>query len=153
MPLNRSSSFSTTTTTTTTTTTAATTTTTTATAAATAARPHILFVVIDDMGYNDAGYQSTDLGGAGASATPHLDSLAAAGVKLSSYYSAPFCTPARASLLTGRHFAELGMLPNDAGVYYPSALPQAAATLPDLLRSRCGPTRKHRRRDVRRSRG
>ena len=105
------------------------------------------------MGYNDAGYQSTDLGAGGASATPHLDALAAAGVQLSSYYSAPFCTPARASLLTGRHFAELGMLPNDAGVYYPSALPQAAATLPDLLRSRCARPTRRRRVDARRSRG
>ena len=41
------------------------------------------------------------------------------------------------SLRTDRRVAELGMLPNDVGVYYPWGLPQAAATLPSLLRDRC----------------
>ena len=47
------------------------------------ALPHILFFFVDDMGHADMGYQSTDL----SKATPFMDSLAASGVKLTSYYT------------------------------------------------------------------
>ena len=47
------------------------------------ALPHILFFFVDDMGHADIGYQSTDL----SKATPFMDSLAASGVKLTSYYT------------------------------------------------------------------
>ncbi|KAH8056304.1 sulfuric ester hydrolase [Aureococcus anophagefferens] len=52
-------------------------------AASGSSMPHILYVLADDMGYNDIGYQSTDL----AFASPTLDSLAARGVKLGSFYA------------------------------------------------------------------
>ena len=67
--------------------------------------PHILFVLVDDMGWNDIGYQSTDLG----HATPTLDRFAADGVKLDWYYTMPSCTPARASVMTGKLAAKAGM--------------------------------------------
>ncbi|CAM9359497.1 unnamed protein product, partial [Phaeothamnion confervicola] len=51
------------------------------------------------MGFNDIGYQSTDL----SEITPNLDALAAAGVKLGNYYSSYLCTPARTTLMTGRN--------------------------------------------------
>lgn len=41
-------------------------------------RPNVFFIMIDDMGWNDIGYQSTDL----SAVTPNLDSLAAAGIKV-----------------------------------------------------------------------
>ena len=41
-------------------------------------KPNIFFIMIDDMGYNDIGYQSIDLQGV----TPNLDKLAAGGVKV-----------------------------------------------------------------------
>ena len=41
--------------------------------------------------------------------TPHLDGLAASGVVLRSYYTAPMCTPSRASLMTGRYAIRLGV--------------------------------------------
>jgi hypothetical protein len=44
--------------------------------------PHLVLLLADDQGWNDIGYQSTDL----EACTPHLDSLAAAGVKLTNYY-------------------------------------------------------------------
>lgn len=47
--------------------------------------PHLVLMLADDQGWNDIGYQSTDLG----SCTPHLDSLAAAGIKLTNYYGMP----------------------------------------------------------------
>jgi arylsulfatase A-like enzyme len=59
--------------------------------------PHVLIVLADDVGWNDVGYQSSDLSGA----TPIIDGYAEEGVKLTKLYTASLCTPARASLLTG----------------------------------------------------
>jgi hypothetical protein len=70
-----------------------------------ASLPHIAFVLVDDWGWNDVGYQSTDLG----DCTPHMDSLAESGVKLSNYYTQPLCSPARAALLTGKYPVHIGM--------------------------------------------
>ena len=50
-------------------------------------RPHILFIVPDDLGWNDVGYQSTDL----KFATPTLDKLASEGVRLTQYATPPSC--------------------------------------------------------------
>jgi hypothetical protein len=68
--------------------------------------PHIVFFLLDDMGWNDIGYQSTDI----PLATPFMDELAAAGLKLTKYYSQYECTPARASLMTGKMPIKLGMM-------------------------------------------
>ncbi len=63
------------------------------------ARPNIVIVVADDMGYGDLG-----LFNEGRSSTPNLDALARTGVCLTQHYSgSPVCAPARASLLTGRY--------------------------------------------------
>ena len=67
--------------------------------------PHVAFVLVDDWGYNDVGYQSTDLG----DCTPHMDDLAASGIKLSNYYTQPLCTPARGALLTGKYPIHIGL--------------------------------------------
>jgi arylsulfatase A-like enzyme len=60
---------------------------------------NIVLIVSDDQGYRDLGcYGSPDI------KTPHLDHLAAEGVRLTSFYvSWPACTPSRGSLLTGRY--------------------------------------------------
>ena len=62
-------------------------------------QPNILLIVSDDQGYNDLGcYGSAEI------KTPNLDRLAAAGVRLRSFYVTwPACTPSRGSLLTGRY--------------------------------------------------
>ncbi len=63
-------------------------------------KPNILWFVIDDMGYGDPGCF-----GGGASigaATPNMDRLASQGLKLTSTYSQPTCTPTRSAILTGR---------------------------------------------------
>ncbi len=61
--------------------------------------PNILVIVSDDQGYRDLGcYGGRDI------KTPHLDRLAAGGVRLTSFYVTwPACTPSRGSLLTGRY--------------------------------------------------
>ncbi|CAM9596708.1 unnamed protein product, partial [Hapterophycus canaliculatus] len=47
--------------------------------AASTSKPNVFFFLIDDMGYGDIGYQSTDL----SELTPNLDALAAGGVTVS----------------------------------------------------------------------
>ena len=67
--------------------------------------PHIVFFLIDDLGYNDIGYNSVDL----PDASPFMTSMAEDGVRLGSYYSMLECTPARAALMTGRYPVRTGM--------------------------------------------
>lgn len=59
-------------------------------------RPHIIFIMTDDQGFNDIGYHNPDIH------TPTLDRLAAEGVKLENYYIQPICTPSRSQFITGR---------------------------------------------------
>ena len=71
----------------------------TALAAAAAPKPNIVFILADDLGYNEVGAY-----GQKKIRTPHLDRLAAEGLRFTRHYSgAPVCAPARAVLLTGRH--------------------------------------------------
>jgi len=61
--------------------------------------PNILLIVSDDQGYHDLGCYGSD-----EIKTPHLDRLAAEGVRLTDFYVTwPACTPSRGSLLTGRY--------------------------------------------------
>ncbi len=63
-------------------------------------RPNILILLADDMGWGDPGAYG---GGVAIGApTPTLDRMAAEGLKLTSTYSQPTCTPSRAALMTGR---------------------------------------------------
>ena len=58
--------------------------------------PHIVFVLIDDQGYADMGYNN-DLDVL-SKCTPFMDQLAGDGIKLTQYYTQQLCTPARAAL-------------------------------------------------------
>lgn len=73
-------------------------------AVAEAPRPNILFVLADDLGYNDVGFNgSKDI------VTPNLDALAQGGVTFSEAYLAhPFCGPSRTALMTGRYPHKIG---------------------------------------------
>jgi arylsulfatase A len=61
-----------------------------------AAKPNVVVIFMDDMGYGDIGAY-----GAAKQKTPHLDRMAAEGMKLTSFYAAPVCSVSRAQLLTG----------------------------------------------------
>ena len=62
-------------------------------------RPNVILILFDDLGFGDLGSF-----GATAIKTPRMDALAAAGVRLTDYYSpASVCSPSRAGLLTGRY--------------------------------------------------
>ena len=66
-----------------------------ASAAEPAKRPNILLIVADDLGYTDLGAYGAEI------ATPNLDKLADTGVKMTSFYASPFCSPTRAMLMSG----------------------------------------------------
>jgi arylsulfatase A-like enzyme len=67
-------------------------------------KPNILFIVGDDMGYADVGFNGCE-----DIPTPNLDALAKSGVRCTSgYVSAPYCSPSRAGLLTGRYQEKFG---------------------------------------------
>lgn len=70
---------------------------------ATADRPNIIIIMADDMGYSDIGCYGGEV------RTPHLDQLAANGLRFRSFYNAARCCPTRASLLTGLYPHEAGM--------------------------------------------
>ena len=62
-------------------------------ATASVAKPNVIFVMVDDAGWADFGYHSTDL----KYATPNIDRLSAGGVRIENYYTDTVCTPSRAS--------------------------------------------------------
>jgi arylsulfatase A len=69
------------------------------------ARPNIIFILADDLGYGDLGCYGEKL-----IRTPNLDRFAAEGLKFTSYYApAANCSPSRAGLLTGRIPTRLGI--------------------------------------------
>lgn len=68
-----------------------------------ATRPHILYILADDLGFADVGFHGSDI------KTPNLDRLAAGGAKLSQFYTQPLCTPTRAALMTGRYPLRYGL--------------------------------------------
>ena len=68
--------------------------------ARTGKKPNIVWLLIDDMGWGDPGAYGG--GAAIGAATPNMDRLAQEGLKLTSAYSQPTCTPTRSAILTGR---------------------------------------------------
>jgi arylsulfatase A-like enzyme len=66
-------------------------------------KPNFVYIMLDDLGWNDAGFRG------GALHTPNLDKLAAGGALLNAFYSQPYSTAARAALLTGRYPMRYGL--------------------------------------------
>ena len=71
--------------------------------AQTNARPNIIVILVDDMGWSDIGSYGGEI------PTPNLDALAARGVRFTQFYSTPRCSPTRASLMTGLYPHQAGM--------------------------------------------
>jgi arylsulfatase A-like enzyme len=68
------------------------------------ARPNILLIVADDIGYSDVGVFGSEI------STPHIDALAAEGITLTQFHVSPNCGPTRGAMMTGvdPHRAGLG---------------------------------------------
>ncbi len=100
-------------------------------AAAASTKPNIVYILADDMGYFDVGFNGTK-----DFRTPNLDQLAKGGTILTAMYGQPVCSPSRATLLTGRY-------PTHTGVYrtvgdqksFNWPLPLNEQTLADSLRA------------------
>jgi len=67
------------------------------------AKPNILYIVADDLGWKDVGFRGSDI------RTPNIDQLAAQGARLEQFYTQPFCTQTRAALMTGRYPLRYGL--------------------------------------------
>lgn len=66
--------------------------------------PNFIVIFIDDMGYGDIGAF-----GSKKNRTPNLDAMAKEGMRLTSFYAAPVCTPSRAALMTGCYPKRVGL--------------------------------------------
>lgn len=73
--------------------------------------PNIVFVLVDDWGYNDVGFRSTYMNWT----TPTIDQLVREGISLENHYSYELCTPTRGALLTGRYSLRTGQWNENLG--------------------------------------
>ena len=91
------------------------------------ATPNIVLVMCDDLGWGDTGFNGNQI-----IKTPHLDNMAADGLRFTRFYAAaPVCSPTRGSVLTGRH-------PYRYGIYYANTghMKKEEVTLAELLRKK-----------------
>ncbi|MDP8925255.1 MAG: arylsulfatase, partial [Chloroflexota bacterium] len=65
--------------------------------------PNVVFVVLDDAGFADLGCYGAEI------ETPHMDRLAAGGLRYTNFHTTAMCSPTRACLLTGRNAHTVGM--------------------------------------------
>ena len=99
-----------------------------------AGAPNVVVILLDDLGFSDFGCFGAEI------RTPHIDALAAEGLRFSQYTTVPMCTPARAALLTGKnpHAVGCGWLTfNSPGYpgYRAGEMSRDAPTLAELLRA------------------
>ena len=85
-------------------------------------QPNVLLILADDLGYSDLGCYGGEI------ATPHLDKLAAGGVRFTQFYNMARCCPSRACLLTGQYPHAVNF-PGMSG-----SLPDTCATIPEVLK-------------------
>ena len=96
-------------------------------------RPNIVLIMTDDVGYGDIGsYGAPDV------RTPHIDSLARDGVRLTDFYAnGATCTPTRTGLITGRYqqrFALEQPLGSTSAIDRERGLSPTGRSLPQLLK-------------------
>lgn len=96
-------------------------------------KPNIVLMFIDDMGYGDIGPFGNTI-----NQTPHLDRMAAEGIKLTQFYVAnTACTPSRAALMTGTYAHRIGMDGGNLAVTFPGdsrGLNPNEITIAEMLR-------------------
>ncbi|MEW5870603.1 MAG: sulfatase-like hydrolase/transferase [Chloroflexota bacterium] len=93
------------------------------------ARPNLILILADDLGYAGLGCQGGDL------PTPNIDSLTAGGVRAASgYVTCPVCAPTRAGLLTGRYQQRFGFETNPGPGDETSGLPLSEKIIPEYLK-------------------
>ena len=99
--------------------------------AAQPARPNVVLIMADDMGFTDVGCYGGEV------ATPTIDRLAREGVRMSQFYNTSRCCPTRAALLTGlySHQTGIGLMTGDRGYdAYRGDLNRRCVTIAEALR-------------------
>ncbi len=101
--------------------------------AAPAAKPNIIVILVDDMGFSDIGCYGSEI------PTPNLDRLAAGGLRFTQFYNTGRCCPTRATVLTGlyAHQTGVGHMTTDQGPENPGyrgQLNDSCVTLAEVLR-------------------
>ncbi|MFM7930457.1 MAG: sulfatase-like hydrolase/transferase, partial [Pirellula sp.] len=97
-------------------------------------QPNILVILADDLGYSDLGCYGGEI------QTPHIDRLAAKGLRFTQFYNSARCCPSRAALMTGLYPTQAGIgdftsaVPDDKrGPGYLGRLNGNCATIAELL--------------------
>jgi arylsulfatase A-like enzyme len=98
-------------------------------AAGAAERPSIVYILADDLGWNDVGFHG------GKVRTPNLDRLVANGAVLNALYAQPFSSQTRAALLTGRYPMRYGLQTLSLTRSSRYGLPSQERTLAQALKS------------------
>lgn len=92
-------------------------------------KPNIVFIVADDLGWDDVGFH-----GSAQIPTPNIDSLALSGVILNNYYVSPSSLATKSEFMTGKYGSRLGV---QHGVFHnkqPFGLPEKEKILPQYLK-------------------
>jgi len=95
-------------------------------------KPNIILIMADDMGFSDIGCYGGEV------RTPHIDALAAGGLRFTQFYNASRCCPTRASLITGlyQHQAGVGHMTGDLGKpAYQGYLNDRCVTIAEALKT------------------
>lgn len=95
--------------------------------------PNVVIILADDLGFSDIQPFGGEID------TPNLQRLADHGVRMSSFYVTPRCSPSRAALMTGRHphSVDIGVLTTDQRpTGYAGTLSQNHETVAELLKAR-----------------
>lgn len=90
-----------------------------------AKRPNVIVIMTDDQGYGDLACHGNP-----KLKTPNLDALSAESIRFTDFHVAPFCTPTRAALMTGRYPGRTGAYRTSSGR---TSLHQREKTLGDLF--------------------
>lgn len=96
---------------------------------ATSARPNVILMVADDLGWADTGYHGSRI------ETPSLDRLAQEGMRLERFYTAPICSPTRAGLMTGVDPIKLGIAYDQIHPWYNAGLSNKQVLIPEVFKS------------------
>jgi arylsulfatase A-like enzyme len=95
--------------------------------------PNVIYLVLDDVGYAQLGCYGS------AIQTPHIDRLAAGGLRYTNFHTTALCSPSRACLLTGHnhHANHVGVITEYATGYpgYDGRMPKSQATIAEILKA------------------
>lgn len=90
-------------------------------------RPHIIYILANDLGWRDVGFHG------GRVPTPHIDALSNSGARLESFYTLPYSSSTRAALLTGRYPYRFGLQTSSILSWSTYGLPKEERLLPQAL--------------------